>query len=109
MMSLKKFLTTWRAQRGNFLNTKYKNYKIIKAKRVLLKKNCHFHKDRPHRSFPTKLLLKLLRQNAFSFKEIAIFIKIAPIAHFLQIIKAQRVLLKGNRHFLQDLPHLFFV
>ena len=35
----------------------------------------------------------------------AIFFKIAPIAHFLQIIKAERVLLRENGHFLQDRPH----
>ena len=67
MMSLKKFLTTWRAQRGNFLNIK--TTKLLKSLNFLkLSKNIKI----------IKIIEKLLRHNAFSLKEMAIFFKIAP-------------------------------
>ena len=44
------------------------HHQIITAQRVLPKENCHFHKDRPHRSFPTKLL----RQNAFYLRKMEV-------------------------------------
>ena len=47
---------------------------MVNAKRILPKENSHFLQDRPHRSFPTKLL----RQNAFYLMKMAILFKIAP-------------------------------
>ena len=58
------------------------------------KENGHSYQDRFHRSFSRK---KRLTQNLFYLRKTAIFIKIAPIAHFLEkTVDAKCILLKEN-------------